>query len=478
MMQLKQFVTPVRKTVVMNNISRIAGLFGYLWIPLLFVSLLFREFLYTVLIGGEILVCLFPRLVIDKKAVLNLTALEALVVTALAYLLFSILGAVLFLPVAPFVDGFFEAMSGITTTGLSVMPVESLPATLLFFRSYSQWIGGAGIVIVSLLLLMGPGLSAFRLYSSEYGEINLAGDVKSTAKVVIKIYLALTSLGFMAFWASGMGGFYALLHIMSAVSTGGFSPFNASIGAYPNPAIRIIVVVFMVAGGISFVSYHALQNRNWRYFFRDQQLRALALLIGATTLLFFLAEGIFSADLPSSLFHAASAVSTTGFGVSDCSLWPAAAKFATVLVMFVGGGAGSTAGGIKLFRLFVAFHLIKRLAARMLLPAEAKLSFTYDRRVVGEEEIMAAGGIIIAYLLFISATALALTAAGIDIADAIFESTSALATVGLSVGVTSQGMSAWAKVLLSFNMWAGRLEILPVLILLYPPIWRRKRRET
>ena len=476
-MQLKQFVAPVRKTVILDNLCRILGLFGYLLLPPLVVSLLFREFLYTGLLGGEALVCFFPRLMLGKKTALNLAVAEALVVTALAYLLFSILGAVLFLPVAPFVDGVFEAMSGITTTGLSVMPLEFLPGTLLFFRSYSQWIGGAGIVIISLLLLMGPGLSAFRLYSSEYGEVNLAGDVKSTAKVVIRIYLALTTLGFMAFWASGMGGFYALLHVMSTVSTGGFSPFNASIGAYPSPVIRIIVVVFMVAGGISFVSYHALQNRSWREFFRAPQLRALALVIGGATLVFFLAEGIFSANLLTCLFHAASAVSTTGFAVSDSSLWSDGMKFATVLVMFVGGGAGSTAGGIKLFRLFVVLHLIKRLAARVLLPAEAKLSFTYDQRVVDDEEIMAAGGIIVVYLLFIGATALALTAAGIDIADALFESTSALATVGLSVGVTSKALPAWAKVLLTLNMWAGRLEILPVLILLYPPIWRWKRRE-
>lgn len=476
-MLLRQFVAPVRIPVVVDNLIRLAWLFGYLLIPPLVVSFLFWELLYAVLLGGEILLCFTPRLVRGKKGVLNLAAAEALVVTALAYLLFSLLGAVLFLPVAPFVDGLFEAMSGITTTGLSVMPVESLPGTLLFFRSYSQWIGGAGIVIVSLMLLMGPGLSAFRLYTTEYGEVNLAGDVKSTAKAVVKIYLVLTGLGFMVFWASGMNGFYALLHILSTVSTGGFSPFSESIGVYPSVVIRMAVVVFMVAGGISFVSYHALQNRRWRDFFRDLQLRALVLMMGGATLVFFLAEGIFSSDLPACLFHAASAVSTTGFGVTDSALWPAAMKFTTVLVMFVGGGAGSTAGGIKLFRLFVALHLIKRLAVRMLLPAEAKLSFTYDRRVVKDEEIMAAGGIIVLYLLFIGGTALALTSAGIGIGDALFESTSAVGTVGLSVGVTSRTLPAWAKLLLGLNMWAGRLEILPVLILLYPRVWIRKRRQ-
>lgn len=477
-MQLKPFVTPVRKRVILENLCRILGLFGYLLIPPLVVSLVLREFAYTGLLGGEVLVCLLTGRVLGRRAALNLATAEALVVTALAYLLFCILGALLFLPVAPFVDGLFEAMSGITTTGLSVMAVESLPGTLLFFRAYAQWIGGAGIVIVSLLLLLGPGLSAFRLYSSEYGEVNLAGDVKSTAKAVVKIYLALTALGLVVYWASGMDGFSALLHIMSTVSTGGFGLSGASIGAYPSPYVRLAVVVFMVAGCISFVSYYALQNRRWRDFLRDPQLRALFLVIGGATLVFFLAEGVFSAHPLDSLFHAASAVSTTGFGVSDCALWPEGMKFATVLVMFVGGGAGSTAGGIKLFRLFVALHLIKRLAARVLLPAEAKHAFTYDRRVVGDEEIMAAGGIIVLYLLFIGATALALMAAGIDVGDAIFESTSALATVGLSVGVTSQALPAWAKLLLSLNMWAGRLEILPVLILLYPRLWLRKRRQT
>jgi len=476
-MKLKQFVTPARKAVVLDNSCQILLLFGYLLIPPLVTSLLFREFLYAGLLGGEALVCFLPRVVLGKKAVFDLATTEAVVVTALAYLLFSILGAVLFLPVAPFVDGLFEAMSGITTTGLSVMPVESLPGTLLFFRSYSQWIGGAGIVIVSLLLI-GPGKSAFRLYASEYGDVNLAGDVKSTAKVVVKIYLALTALGFLAFLASGMGAFYALLHIMSTVSTGGFSPFSASIGAYQSPFIRIVVVVFMAAGGISFISYYAFQNRRWRDFFRDSQLRAMLLIMGVSTLLLLPAGGIFPENILTGLFHVASAVSTTGFSLNDSSLWSEEMKFATILLMFVGGGAGSTAGGIKLFRLFVALHVIKRLVARVLLPAEARLSFTYDRRSVGDPEIMGACGIIVLYMLSISATALVLTASGISMADAIFESTSALATVGLSVGVTSADLPALSKVFLSLNMWAGRIEILPVLILLYPRIWKRKRRET
>jgi trk system potassium uptake protein len=475
-MQLKQFVTPVRKLVVVDNLLHLTGLFGYLMIPPLVVSLLYQEFLYTCLLGGEVFFCLATKLLRYKKAVLNLLMAEALVVTALAYLLFSILGALLFLPISSFIDGLFEAMSGITTTGLSVMPVESLPGTLLFFRSYSQWIGGAGIVIISLVLLMGPSLSAFRLYASEYGEVNLAGDVKSTAKTVIKIYLILTALGFLAFLASGMDGFNALLHIMSTVSTGGFSPYNASIGAYSSTVTRIVVLFFMLAGAISFVSYDALQHRRWHDFFLDPQLRALGLIIISAMLIIFLAEGIFSADLTDILFHVASAVSTTGFGVSDFALWSATMKFAAILLMFVGGGAGSTAGGIKIFRLFVALHLIKRLAARMLLPAEAKISFKYNRRVIKDEEILAAGGIIVLYLLFIGVTALSLTAAGIKIGDAIFESTSALATVGLSSGVTSQALPAWTKLLLSLNMWAGRLEILPVVILLNPQIWIRKRK--
>jgi trk system potassium uptake protein TrkH len=476
-MQLKRFVTPVRKLVVLDNLFQLLWLFGYLLIPPLLVSLLFHEFLYTSLIAAEILFCFAPRLLRYKKGVLNLATTEALVVTALAYLLFSILGAILFLPISPFVDGLFEAMSGITTTGLSVMQVESLPVTLLFFRSYSQWIGGAGIVIVSLTLLMGPGLSAFRLYASEYGETNLAGDVKSTAKTVIKIYLTLTVLGFIAFWASGMDIFHALLHIMSTVSTGGFSTHNASIGAYSSHVIRIVVLFFMLAGAISFVSYHALQNRKWRDFFLDPQLKALGFVIIGTVMVFFLTEGFLLTNLTNVLFHVASAVSTTGFGLSDCATWPAATKFTTILVMFVGGGAGSTAGGIKLFRLFVVLHLIKRLATRMLLPAEAKISFTYNQRVIKDGEIMAAGGIVVLYLLFIGFTSLSLTAAGIEIGNAIFESTSALGTVGLSVGVTSHTLPTWTKLLLTLNMWAGRLEILPVVILLYPHIWKCKRRQ-
>jgi trk system potassium uptake protein TrkH len=272
-----------------------------------------------------------------------------------------------------------------------------------------------------------------------------------------------------------MGAFQALLHTMSTVSTGGFGSFSTSLGAYPEASIRIVVLVFMLAGAVSFVSFHALRQRRLRDVLADPQLRLLVgLVVGATILFALVRKG--SAALLTDAFHAASAISTTGFGVSECSDWAPEAIVVTILLMFIGGGAGSTAGGLKLFRLLVCLHLVKRLVARVLLPSEAKLAYTYNQSTVSSNEVLAVAGILVANLLFVGGTAIILTAAGAAPIAALFESTSALATVGLSMGITSDALPVGAKLALTLNMWAGRLEILPLLILFYPPMWRRHRR--
>ena len=172
---------------------------------------------------------------------------EALVVTSLAYLVFAALGSLAFLPVASWTDSFFEAMSGITTTGLSVMQVDTLPMSLLFFRAYSQWLGGLGIVVLSLAFLIQAGKSAHQLYLSSFSKATISGSVLATVRMVAGVYLLLTLAGLLAFIIAGMEPFDAMLHIMSTISTGGFSNHQQSIGYYStNPAVEVAVIVFMM----------------------------------------------------------------------------------------------------------------------------------------------------------------------------------------------------------------------------------------
>ncbi|MEA1993969.1 MAG: potassium transporter TrkG [Euryarchaeota archaeon] len=170
---------------------------------------------------------------------MNLELIDALIVTALTYLLFALLGSLPFLPIMPPINGFFEAISGFTTTGLTMAEEATLPLSLHFFRAYSQWLGGMGIIIVSLAILLRPGKAAFRLYETEFGEENIIGSVVATAKMIIWLYLILTVVGFVAYLIAGMGPFDGLIHILTTIPTGGFSRFSESIGHYHSDLISL-----------------------------------------------------------------------------------------------------------------------------------------------------------------------------------------------------------------------------------------------
>lgn len=477
-MQITRFIEPVNIRVIFNNLCLMLRLFGLMMVAPLVVSLIARDFTFSIIFGslavGAFLVGQFCS---SNKNIASFTVKEALVITALAYLLFSLLGACVYLPLVPFIDGFFDAMSGFTTTGLSVIDIQKLPASVLFFRAYSQWIGGAGIVVLSLVMLIGPGKNAFQLYTSEYGEENLIGDVKATARLVLKSYLILTFLGYWLFVASGMGFFDALLHVMATVSTGGFAVHSQSIGYYQNRFIEISVFVFMILGAIGFPSYYLLWHKGWKRFLQDSQLHYLAGFIAVATILIVMIQGWSPGNFLSSLFNATTAATTTGFSVLPTDSLPQSMKLIDGFLMLIGGSAGSTAGGIKLFRFIVMVYLVRWLLLRALLPEEAKLPIKYADRVITDRETKQILGFFIIYLFLICLSTFLLVIDGFNIADSFFESASALGTVGLSTGITSSGLVAWAKLLLIFNMWAGRLEILPALITLYPIVWTKKWRS-
>ncbi len=475
LLQLTQYIVPLNTRAVVTHLGMIAQMLGAVLVLPILMAILMQEFFYSGLFGGLAAgTYLFGRLCVLFKTT-ELELKEALVVTAAAYLFFSLIGAIPFLPVAPFLDSFFEAVSSFTTTGLSTLNVEQLPRSLLFFRSYAQWLGGGGIIIFSLAVLFRPGKAAFRLYGSEFGEENLRGSVISTARIVLKIYLSLTVLGFLAFLGAGMGPFDALVHILSTVSTGGFSAYTASIGYYHNPLITGVVILFMISGAISFPVYYLLWLEGPKRSIQDPQLRYLLGLLALSTLLFLGEWGWDGVAFLPSLFETTSALTTTGFNVSVISSWPEPLKLLSVLLMSIGGAAGSTAGGFKLLRFIVVLKVAGWMLLRNLLPEEAKFPIKYHDQVLSESSLQLLFGFFTLSLILVACSTFLLVLGGFSMIDALFESVSALSTVGLSAGVTSSGLAGWAKLLLIFNMWAGRLEILPVLVLLYPGIWKARR---
>lgn len=399
---------------------------------------------------------------------------EAIVITALAYLVFAAAGAVAFLSVTGPVDAFFEAMSGFTTTGLSLLEPAGLPPSLLFFRAFSQWVGGAGIIILSLVVLAGHGSAASRLYASEFGEENLLGSVVATARVVAAVYAGLTIAGYAALLAAGAGAFDGLLHALALVSTGGFSSFGASIGAYDSAAVEAVTMVFMVVGATSFpLLYLVLRRKQWQKLASDVQVRTLGAVLVAGTLVHLGFVGWDAGALRDAVFHVASAATTTGFTTTDPADLPDGAKMLSVVLMLIGGGVGSTAGGLKLLRLGIALSLISWALLRLMLPREAKVPLKLGGVTITEDELRRTFALVVCYAGLVVMSALAIATLGVPAVDALFETASAAGTVGQSVGVTSPTLPSWAKLLLAVNMWAGRVEILPVLVMLHPRNWQR-----
>jgi trk system potassium uptake protein TrkH len=396
---------------------------------------------------------------------------EALVVTGLAYLVFALAGSIPFLPHAGFADALFESMSGFTTTGLTVVPLEHLPRSLLFFRAFSQWIGGAGIIILSLVVLAGSGLSWTRLYGLEFGEGKLVGSVFNTARLVFRVYSILTVAGIVALMVTGASPFEALLLALAALSTGGFAPSPDGVANVGGPWLPTALVVLMVLGAIGLPLYHLARREGLRVLVRDPQVRLLAILILAGTLWLWLGADLDFGQLTASLFHAASSATTTGFSLSPEANWSQSSKLLTVVLMSIGGATGSTAGGMKLFRLLTALALVRWLVFRYMLPREAHVPLRVGGTVIGRDELAYAFAFMAGYLLVLLLGGLLLTLAGHSALDAVFESASAVGTVGMSVGIANPDAASWVKMLLALEMWIGRLELLPVLVLFYPRTW-------
>jgi len=474
-MSLRAHLRPLDLRAVLGHLAGLVRLMGWLLLPPTVLAWFLRELMvaasFTVVSAAALLIGYWGRRLFPKELHLR----EAFVVTALAYPLFAFTGAVVFLPAAPFIDGFFESMSGFTTTGLSVVDVDRLPSSLLFFRAYMQWIGGAGIVILSVAVWNAtrPTGFRFRVYGSAPEDERAAGSVQATARQLVRIYAVLTIVVCIAFVASGIPVGDAVLHGLATISTGGFSPHSASLGEHASSrAVLAVAIGGMLLGAISFHNYQRIAGRLSGHR-RDPQVIALGIVVLTAASVLLTMEG----EPWEALFDTVSAVTTTGFSLDDPALWSPSRKALVTLLMTIGGSSASTAGGLKLMRFIVLLKLAQWTLRRSLLPAEAQVPLKYAGTAIEAEPLRHLLGFVVVYLLLLFAGAVALVLAGFPTQDALFESASAVGTVGLSSGITDAGLPIWVKLMLCLEMWAGRLEVLPVLVLLYPGTWKLRRRS-
>jgi len=385
-----------------------------------------------------------------------------------------------------FVDAFFEAMSGLTTTGSTVLTgLDHMAPGILLWRAILQWLGGIGIIVMAIAVLpflRSGGMQLFRTESSDMSAERVVPRVKRMTGAIALSYAILTALCALALWAAGMVPMDAVVHAMATLSTGGFSNHDASIAYFHSPPIELIILVFMIAGAIPFVTYLKFAHGNMRALTSDPQVRGLlGILITMTGMLaiwLVVRDGYTVTEaLRFAAFNIVSVITTTGFASADYTEWGALALGVFFLMTFVGGCTGSTSGGIKILRFQVLRAALSGYLWRLIYPHGVRPATFGENRITPDVMI----GVLVftlAFLMMTALTALILTGLGLDLDTAISGAATAVANVGPGLGTiigpagNFQSLPDSAKWVLAIAMLMGRLEVFTVLVLFTPGYWR------
>ena len=414
---------------------------------------------------------------------------QAFVLTTLSWLSIAAFGA---LPFAfselemSAADSFFESMSGVTTTGSTVISgLDSAPPGILLWRALLQWLGGVGIIVMALAMLPMLSVGGMQLFQTEAFDApdKVLPRAAQLASGIGGVYVGLTFIWTVALWYAGMDGFDAVAHAMTTIATGGYSTRDASIGHFNDPIIDWIIVVGMIVGSLPFVHYLRIVRGDTKGLARDSQVRwFLAIVLGAAgivTLWAWTQTGLSLQDaLRYATFNVISVMTGTGYATTDFGAWGGFVATVMLILMFVGGCAGSTTCGIKIFRFQVLYATAKVQLARLLRPHGVFIPY-YNRKPIPETVSEAVMGFFFLYILCFGLLAMALAAMGLDMVTAISGAATAISNVGPGLGEVIGPAGNFdplpdaAKWVLAFGMLLGRLELFTVLVLFTPAFWRR-----
>ncbi len=461
---------------VLSYIGMILEILGILaFIPII-ISLIYGEGLHFPFIITGIISFAIGSILSKRFEKEDLDLGSAMVVAALSFIVVSLIGSIPYLYFLNPLDSVFESVSGFTTTGLTVIQPEGYPLSLLFWRSFTQWIGGIGIVIIFILLIASPGISSYHLYRAEGKAEKIEAGIKHTVKKMFKVYGFYTVLGIILLCLAGMPLFDSLLTTFTSVSTGGFSPKNASIGAYGNPWIELVIIILMIIGGTSFFVHSRIFSGPLKEALKKTKTRVVKYLKNPETKLFWCIMVVFFILITLTLmpqqdairhgiFHSVSALTTTGY--TTFAITPSGSVlFFLIILMVIGGYAGSTAGGLKLVRFGIAGKSIAWLAKKISLPFEAIIPFRFGKRVIKESELTIISLFVAIYIMLLVVSSIIFILLGYPPLTSFFEVASAQGTVGLSV-INMAALHWLGKIVLMINMLLGRLEIFPFLVLIY-----------
>ena len=479
----------INKTVffIIGVLVVILGLFMLL--PYL-VQLIYNEVDHSFLSSSFITIfigVLFVLTNIEKEFRLNLQ--QTFLFSTLAWFAVAVFGSL------PFIfstlnlsisDSFFESMSGITTTGSTVIEdLDGAPKSILLWRAIMQWLGGIGIIVMAITilpLLKVGGMQLFKMEGSDNAEKILPRTIE-VATIIISTYLILTLTCALSYWFFGMEMFDSIAHSMTTIATGGFSTHNNSIGFFKNPNIEIIATIFIILGSIPFISYLKFVKGNTKIFFTDVQIRGLIylLIFSVATMflyLFFIShESSILDKLRISSFNVVSILSGTGYVTDDFGLWGKFSLIFFLFLMFVGGCAGSTTCGIKIFRLQMLFIFLKNQVKKLIYPNSIFI-VRYNEQKISDSFINSVIIFIFSYLFLFMILSMLLSISGLDFLSAISGAATSISNVGPGLGdmIGPNGnfkdVSNVSKWILSFGMLLGRLELFAVLVLFFPSFWR------
>ena len=432
-------------------------------------------------------------LLIGRRAESRMGEREGYLIVAMVWVVFSAFGLLPYYlsgQVSSFTDAWFESMSGFTTTGATIIPdLEVITHGLLFWRSLTQWIGGMGIIVLSIAILPIFGLNGMQLYAAEVSGLTyekVSPRIADTAKMMWSIYVLLTVTEVAALWLCGMDVFDAVCHSFSTIATGGFSTHNNSLEYYDSAAIHYTVTFFMFISGINFVLLIYLLRGKARNFFQDEELRwySVAVLVFAVMLtvgLYIARPGWTGVQMErafrDSIFTVISSMTSTGYTISDYMYWPVVAWVVIFFLMLTGACAGSTAGGIKWVRLAIILkngvaEFQRRIHPNAIIPVKL------NEKNVPQQTINNIMAFLIFYIFIIVVTVIIFCATGVNFDESIGAAVSAIGNVGISIGQfgpagTYAEFPMVAKWVMSFVMLVGRLEIFTVLLLFTRALWRK-----
>ncbi len=415
---------------------------------------------------------------------------DGFLITVLFYLGLGLFGSIpLYLTDATspgFTDAVFESLSALTTTGATVLVgLDEMPKSILFYRQLLQWFGGMGIIVLAVAILPMLGIGGMQLYRAEspgpVKDNKLTPRITETAKALWYLYLGITIVCMLCYWAAGMSLFDAICHSFSTVAIGGFSTHDASIGHFDNAAIEMVAIVFMIIAGINFgLHFIAINRRNPLLYFQDREVRAYLVVLSVVAIIvcWVLGQHPGASDSPirEGVFHAVSIATTTGFATTNFSLWPSVAPIILMFAAFAGGCAGSTAGGIKIIRVLLIYLQGAREIRRLIHP-NGVFPVKLGRQKVPDRVVEAVWGFFSVYVIvFLTMVTVVMLSSELDFLTAFSAVGACLNNLGPGLGSVAEnyaGLDAHVKWGLIFAMLLGRLEIFTLLVLFTPAFWRR-----